>query len=1305
MASSIQQGDSFSSPTRRWDYDVFLSFRGEDTRNGFTGHLHRALVDNGFKTFIDDELPRGEQISAELLKAIKSARISIIIFSQNYAFSAWCLDELVEILNCKQNGQSVLPVFYKVDPSDVRKQKGNFEVALAEQENKFKDNIGKVQRWRAALNEAANLSGWHYKDCDPEYKFIQQIIENILDTKLDEIQLFVATYPVGVDSRAKAVESHLEIKVNDFRMVGIHGLGGIGKTTIAKAVYNRIFKHFEGSCFLENVRESSETNDGMIQLQEKLLFNILRGKHLKVVSVARGTNMIEEMLLRKRILVILDDVDKSKQIENLFGNYDWFASGSRVLITTRDKHLLDNLGKVCTTYKVTELDKCEALELFNQHAFKGNKLEEDYSKLANQVIQYANGLPLALTIIGSDLCGKTRSEWESAIQQYGKIPKGDIYKLLKVSYDGLEEVEKDIFLDIACFFKGMNKDNVVNILDACDLYPTFNIPNLVNKCLITISHGILWMHDLVQQMGREIVRQESPKILNKRSRLWHYEDALEVLTGNKGSDKIQGIMWHSPNPITVQLHAKAFKKMENLKFLMVRNVLISKELKYLPNGLKLLEWNEYPFSLPSNYRPQQLVVLEMPRSCIRLEELFMQGGHYNNLKSINLERCISIRKLPDLCAPNLERLNINGCENLIEVHEAIVSLDKLKMWDLSNCKKLQILPSSIRLKSLKEIHLDSCVSLEKLPNLGAPNLESLDIRDCENLIEVHEAIGSLDKLKQWNLSNCKKLQILPSSFRLKSLEYIDLGGCVSLEKLPDLGAPNLENLSMGNCENLIEVHEAIGSLDKLESWFLNNCKKLQILPSTLRLKSLETISLCGCVSLEKFPNFHPEMKCERFDFLYSNIREWPLSWEYLSGGVIHLSLGKCQNVGDFLVSILGCKFTNLRHLDVFDCDTHIIESHILMKPDSFPSLEYLRIDGSNIVTIPESIIRFTTLRLLSMRNCKILREIPRLPQSIRKVGASDCMSLDLPSSCRLFNQFLEIFMDPSHFDYDGYYYDLVLPRIGIPKWFKLNHQSVGNSVSFVVGREFQKLFLCFAFRSAEVKATKATYFVVSTNGFSLKDNAWLISGVTEHLFLRPLYLGGWNASNPSEQNDVTITVEIQYQGMSSSSDDPKITWLGVHVDCICCGSSSVPDDIDHHSFPSDVGLQMDTTNGLDLPMGHPGLGFTYGLDDLGSSSIARICDNTDPDFESSFRDDVHDLDSSASRDACPPIVLDDIEHHSLPSDVLPVDTTNGSELGLGWQDLGFNDGFDLGSSSVAHAFDNNNFDFNQFPPSKKARRS
>ena len=157
---------SSSSSSRQWIYDVFLSFRGMNTRNNFTNHLHAALQCSGIFTFRDNErLERGKSISPELLKAIEESRISIVILSRNYASSTWCLDELAKIIQCmKVMGMTVLPIFYDVDPSDVRKQMGTFAQAFIKHEERLKDNMEKVQTWRDTLSEVANLSGWHSKD-------------------------------------------------------------------------------------------------------------------------------------------------------------------------------------------------------------------------------------------------------------------------------------------------------------------------------------------------------------------------------------------------------------------------------------------------------------------------------------------------------------------------------------------------------------------------------------------------------------------------------------------------------------------------------------------------------------------------------------------------------------------------------------------------------------------------------------------------------------------------------------------------------------------------------------------------------------------------------------------------------------------------------------------------------------------------------------------------------------------------------------------------------------------------------------
>nr|XP_023892443.1 TMV resistance protein N-like [Quercus suber] len=766
MASLNNEGASFSSSTRRWEYAVFLSFRGEDTREGFTSHLYKALCNKGINTFIDDiGLQKGEEISEKLIQAIKNSSILVIVFSENYAESKWCLNELAEIVECIKKDPKVQfrPIFYNVDPSEIRNQNGNFGIALDNHEKKFKD---KVQRWRDALKKAANASGWHYKKGYAPYKsesdFIQNIVEEISNAKLSWMPLYVAKYPVGINSRAEAIESLLDIGLDEVCVVGMYGLPGVGKTTIAKAVYNKIAKHFDGSSFLENVREKLRTNAGIIKLQKQLLNDILGVGKWKVGNKFKGISLIEKRLCRKKVLLILDDVDDSTPIENLLGKCNWFAPGSRAIITLRDRHLLTALKEnVCTTYKVKEfeveqLNKHEALQLFKEHAFHGNKPhDEDYSKLATKFIDFANGLPLALEIIARDLCGRPKDEWESALDMYKKIPNKGIQNILQVSYDGLQDIEKDIFLDIACFFKGWDKGYVVKILDACELYPGSGIPRLVDKCLITIDqYGTLSMHDLIQQMGREVVRQEEPKILRKRSRLCCYKDSLEVLTRNEGSEKIRGIMLHSPQPVKVQLNTEAFRKMENLKFLIVENVHIYEPLEFLPYGLIFLMWPNYSFHWPSEYFPEKLVAIEMPHSHIRLPKLIKQELWLENLIDVNLSHCEFITKLPKLKAPNLENLNLSSCKNLVEFPK--LRAPNLEYLHLSFCENLVKFPK-LRAPNLKYLYLYYCENLVEFPKLGAPNIEMLDLRHCENLVKFPKLWAP--NLKDLNLCYCENLRI------------------------------------------------------------------------------------------------------------------------------------------------------------------------------------------------------------------------------------------------------------------------------------------------------------------------------------------------------------------------------------------------------------------------------------------------------------------------------------------------------------------------------------------------------------------
>ncbi|KAK7389921.1 hypothetical protein VNO78_25218 [Psophocarpus tetragonolobus] len=995
------RGSSSSSLTSGWSWSnhVFLSFRGDDTRKGFTDHLFASLERRGIKTFRDDhDLERGKAISVELMKVIEESMFAIIILSPNYASSTWCLDELQKILECKASyGQQVFPIFYGVDPSDVRHQRGSFAEAFTKHEETFREDRKKLERWRRALRELASYSGWDFKD-KHEAALIETIVRHIQKKIIPRFPCCTDNL-VGIDSRMEEVNSLIGTWSNDVCFIGIWGMGGIGKTTIARLVYETIKKEFNVSCFLESIREVSKTN-GLVHIQKQLLSDF-NARSSDVYNFYDGKKIIANSISNEKVLLVLDDVSELSQLENLAGKHEWFGPGSRVIITTRDKHLLKTHG-VQITYKARGLAQNEALQLFCLKAFKQDQPKEEYLDLCKEVVEYAKGLPLALEVLGSHLHGRTVEVWHSGLEQIRSFPHSKIQDTLKISYDSLQDPEKKLFLDIACFFKGMDIDEVINILEKCGDHPKIGIDILIERSLVTLDKNKLRMHDLLQEMGRNIVFLESPKDPGKRSRLWSQKDIDHVLTKNKGSDEIQGIVLNLVQPCDYEARwsAEAFSKIGQLRLLKLCDMQLPCGLNCLPRALKVLHWRGCPLkTLPLANQLDEVVELKLPHS--RIEQIWHGTKFLENLKSMNLSFSKNLKQSPDFFGvPNLESLVLEGCTNLTEVHPSLVRHKKLVMMNLKDCKRLKTLPSKLEMSSLKDLNLSGCSEFKYLPEFGE-SMEHFSVLSLEGsaVTKLPISLGCLVGLAHLDLKNCKNLVCLPDTIdKLKSLTILNVSGCSKLSSLP---------------EGLKEI-KCLEELDASET-------AIEELPSSIFfLENLKYISFAGCKgpvsnSVNKF--FLP------FKRLFGN-QQTPIRFR-LPPSILNLP--------------------SLRRLNLSYCN--LSEESI---PDDFchlSSLLTLDLTGNNFVSLPISITKLAKLEHLILNCCEKLQRLPELPPRMQLLDASNCTSLDTskfnPSKpCSLFasptnrtliremikNLFKELRVPKARFD-------MLITGSEIPSWF------------------------------------------------------------------------------------------------------------------------------------------------------------------------------------------------------------------------------------------------------------------------------
>ncbi|KAL2319323.1 hypothetical protein Fmac_028292 [Flemingia macrophylla] len=718
---------SSSKSKPQWRYDVFINFRGEDTRKNFVSHLYSALANAGVNTFLDDEkLPKGQELRSELFDAIEGSQISIVVFSQKYIQSSWCLDELLKIMECHGlRGQVVLPVFYDVVPSFLRKvQDVSFGVFCAN------SDFHRIEPWKKALARAANLTGWDVRNYGNENDVVKEIVSTV-SKRLDRTYMSITDFPVGLESRVQRSVGFVKKQTTGTCMLGIWGMGGIGKTTIAKAIYNEIRHEFENHSFLANIREDWERDRGQIDLQKQLLSDILKTEKLKVHSVDWGKGMIKERLCTKRVLVVLDDVNKHEQLNALCGHRDWFAQGSVIIITTRDKRLLLEVDYV---QPVEEMNESESLELFSWHAFKEAKPTKAFLQHSKQVVTYCGGLPLALEVLGSYLYKRRIEEWQSVLAKLKEIPKGEIQEKLKISYDGLtDHMEKGIFLDICCFFIGKDRAYVTEILNGCGLHADIGITVLVERSLITVEkNNKLGIHDLLRDMGREIVRQSSPLEPQKRSRLWVHNDVLNILTEHTGTESIEGLAFKLPRLSRVPFSTETFEKMKRLRLLQLDHVQLTGEYRHLPKRLRWVYWQGFSSTyIPDDFSQGDVVAIDLKHS--NLKQVWKEPKLLEMLKFLNLSHSKHLSKTPDFSKlPNLESLILKDCPSLYEVHHSIGDLGNLRLLNLKDCTCLRNLPMIFyKLKSLKTLILSGCLKIDKLEE-DIVQMESLTTLIADN---------------------------------------------------------------------------------------------------------------------------------------------------------------------------------------------------------------------------------------------------------------------------------------------------------------------------------------------------------------------------------------------------------------------------------------------------------------------------------------------------------------------------------------------------------------------------------------------
>lgn len=846
-------------------YQVFISHRGPDTKNTLASLLYHRLKRDGLHVFLDKpEIAVGSRISSAIVSAIQSASVHIAIMSPGYADSVWCLEELSQMM---ESGSAIIAVFYDVEAADLRHIESKCYKDAFKKHERYYD-IEEVNRWKKALKEAAEIKGEIYKgkesDQGKDSCVIDQgeVLEKIAEWVWNWVQFqpsAVASHQVGLDRAADDFKNFIGYtsESKSTKIVTIAGNQGAGKSTLAKYLFSNIFrKDFRRRSFLHEVRD-----EDFPRLQRKLIHDLLRDDLDINHTIELGT-----YLRNHRVLIVLDQVDRMDQIDNLL-DMNKVGCGSLILITSRHSDLLKEFefGGQRFLYEVKPLDREHARQLFCHHAFRRLNPFPGSDVFVDGILKMCNRLPFSLEVWGKHVreAGLHRDNtggheyWKRQLRRFENELPPRLSQELRPIYESLDNIQKSMFLDICCFLEGEDKDLAVSVLEGLHYNSEFvrdDVNRLCYKSLIGVddydlrtdhetgsgteldyedlylppprrSYKII-VQDEVRLLARDLAQEEFRA--SKRLRLSCANDLDTMLISRVDADssiEIRGIRMSEQFDLR-----EAPIRGKGVRLLVLDGPIqlssffglwdVGGELVWL----RLCNFDSMYF--PSAMKFFSLRVLELQCHGDYLEQLFQRfdkpAWHLSELTIHVKDSTVQSMSTSSLLGGKSYFYSFLSC-----IGKNMKNLQKIV---LKNIKSLKELPINFgELKRLTHLDLSGCTNLTRLPSsfFKVQQLQYLALRQCRKLIFSENFLGETSTLEYADFKGCAKLIHFPACLvtSQRSLRYLNLLSTRLVQFPKMLELVNLERLRIGS-PLLPNLPSYLCNLGSLEELVLIECRNL-----------------------------------------------------------------------------------------------------------------------------------------------------------------------------------------------------------------------------------------------------------------------------------------------------------------------------------------------------------------------------------------------------------------------------------------------------------------------------------------------